>query len=229
MVLNKYLEIFNNVLYNADIDTLYELLSDDFKEEYSYTKEELFSNLNGKNVLGKSFSDVEYTTSVIEDCRVYAISMVSEDNSITFNFNIIEKYPNEFKFSLDNYILTSNVEENQVINGIELSIREIKYYNDRIVTRAKLTNSNNYSIFVNASNKNENIYYRMETSDGNIDCITDSIVFSGKTIEIQSNSDIELTFDSQISFLDFSYINKLVIKDVRYSENGALTELVYDF
>lgn len=228
-VLNKYLDIINNYLYNADIDNLYELLSDNYKETFNYTKEKLYSNFKGKNIFGKKFPTIKYSAASLNGFRVYAVSLTSEDNSVTFDLNIIEKSPNNFSFSLDKYILTAKPDSHQTTNGIELNIKDITYYNDRIVTRAKLTNSNDYKIFVNTQNANESIYYRIPSYDGDVDYITNAFVFGGISKEINSNSNIDLTFDSNISFSNFSAIDKLVLKDVKLSENGIITELEYDF
>lgn len=228
-VLDKYLDIINDYLYNADIDKLYELLSDDYKEEYSYSKENLYSNLSGKNVLGKQFTDVNYTASSVNGKTIYAVNMVTDDNNVTFDFNIIEDSPNNFYFSLDNFIAHSKDSKEQVINGVKLIISDITYYNNRIVTRAKLENSNEYNIYVNTQNDSENIYYRIDSFDNSYDYITETIVFSGKVIEISPYSDIGLIFDSKMSFSNFSSITNLVIKDVELGNNGIVTELVYDF
>ena len=125
--LNKYVDEMNKYIYNADIDTLFNLLSDSYKENFSYTKELLYSNLSGKGVLGKKFINVEYTMSTIESYRIYAVSMTSEDLSVTFNYNIIEESPNRFTYSLDNYILSNKKEKKQKINGIEIIIKNIDY------------------------------------------------------------------------------------------------------
>ena len=227
--LNKYINKMSDCLYNADIDQLYELLSTDYKNKFSYTKESLYGNLRGKNAFGKKYKETTYEFNTLLNKRIFSVAMVSEDSSVSFNITIIEESPNKYSYSLDNYIMEVNAETNQSINGLNLNIKSITYYTDRIVTRAKLTNSNDYTVYLNTQNKSESAYYRINDIDGDIDIVTKSVVFSGGVKQLNPNSDIEITFDSNISFSNFSAITTIVIKDVKLSENGVQTELVYNF
>lgn len=223
--IKKYISKLNIYFNNADIDSLYELLSDDYKNYYSYTKEQFFSNLKGKNVFGHNFNSQNYVYSTIDDKKIYKIVLNSEDMTTSLELNIIESSPNNFKFSLDNFIMKNDEVREQVINGVKLRIKEVIYYNDRIVTNATLVNSNDYSILVNNKPSAEAIYYRV----ANADYLTEAAVFNGESKIINSNSELELQFDVRMSFTLFNKIKSLVIKDVKLTPNSSIIELEYDF
>ena len=228
-VLNRYIGIFNEYLNDADMDKLYELLSDDYKQKYSCTKESLYNDLRLKGLLGKKFTDIQYQGANVLGNIVYSITLKSDDQTISADINFIEESPNNFKFTLDNYLFTKKVDKEQIINGVKLNIKEVEVLKNRVITTAKLSNDNASSIFLNSQNKNECMYYRMESYDGNVDYVTDSSTFLGKVKELPAYSDIDIKFESQIAFTNISQITTLVIKDTKLSQDGANIELEYNF
>lgn len=223
--INKYVSKLNEYFYNVDIDSLYNILSNDYKSYYSYSKENLYSNLKGKNVFGRKFNVSTYINTQIDGKNIYKLVLDSEDLMTSLNINIIETSPNNFVFSLDNFIMKNTTSKEQIINGIKLTTKEITYFNDRIITDAILTNSNDYSILVNFQSANENIYYRI----ANLDYVTEATVFGGESKIINSNSDLRLVFDIKVDFTTFKNITSLVIKDVKLTPNSSTIELEYKF
>lgn len=228
--IQKYLEKINGYLLNSDSQSLYNLLSDDYKEYYSYTQEDLYSNLKGKNVFGKQFIAAEYVYNKVENKNIYKVKLNSNDNTTSLDINIIEESPNKFKISLDEFIMKSDRNTEQTINGLTLNIKDVVYFNNRITSNATLTNSNNYNVIVNYQALNEDIYYRINNSNNeNVDYLTEASVFNGEIKVIQPNSDIALKFDLHTDSNIFDSIDYLVIKDVKLTENSSAMELVYDF
>lgn len=228
--IQKYLEKINGYLLNSDSQSLYNLLSDDYKEYYSYTQEDLYSNLKGKNAFGKQFMAAEYVYNKIENKNIYKVKLNSNDNTTSLDINIIEESPNKFKIALDEFIMKVDRNTEQTLNGLTLNIKDVIYFNNRIIANATLTNSNNYNVIVNYQALNEDIYYRINNSNNeNVDYLTEASVFNGEIKVIQPNSDIALKFDLHTDSNIFDSIDYLVIKDVKLTENSSAMELVYDF
>ena len=227
--LQKYLEKINTYLLNSDIENLYNLLSEDYKEYYGSTRESIYSNLKGKNAFGKQFLAADYIVTNIENKNVYKVKLNSNDNTTSLDINIIEESPNKFKIALDEFIMRVNRNTEQTINGLTLKIKDVIYFNNRIVTNTTLANFNNYYVTINYQALNENVFYRVGNGNNSIDYITEASVFNGEVKTMSSNSDIELKFDLHTDSNIFNSISSLVIKDVKLTENSSSMELVYDF
>ena len=226
--INKYLNILNEYFYNAEVKEIYNLMSTDYISTYQFSEEKLYSILKNKGIIGKKFILADCITAIIEGNTIYQLQLKSSDNTTYFNLNVIEESPNRFTIAFDNFLMISERNTEQSKDGLKLKIRNVTYYTDRIVTTATLTNSNNFTSFVNYQSLSESIYYRTDNSQV-IDYVTEASVFNGECKIMPPNSDIELRFDVNMNFNMFSSIESLVIKDIKLTENSSGIDYEYDF
>jgi len=185
-------------------------LLSDYISTYQFSEEKLYSILKNKGIIGKKFILADCITAIIEGNTIYQLQLKSSDNTTYFNLNVIEESPNRFTIAFDNFLMISERNTEQSKDGLKLKIRNVTYYTDRIVTTATLTNSNNFTSFVNYQSLAESIYYRTNNSQV-IDYVTEASVFNGECKIMPPNSDIELRFDVNMNFNMFSSIESLVI------------------
>ena len=224
-VVVKYLQEIVGYLENAEYDELYTYFSDDFINYYGYNKEKLKASLQNKKILGNQLTYNEYSYVYMGDYTVYSTELVTTDKSSKIRLNIIEKAPNQYKLTLDDYLMNDNSPSEQIVDGVKLTITERQYFNNRVIIKANLTNLNDYNIYLNESNNNENIFFRYGTADYK----TNATILESRTEKLEPNSSIALTFDTEANYTTYSRFDSLVVKYVKIGEMGVVTELVYDY
>ena len=176
------------------------------------------ASLQNKKILGNQLTYNEYSYVYMGDYTVYSTELVTTDKSSKIRLNIIEKAPNQYKLTLDDYLMNDNSPSEQIVDGVKLTITERQYFNNRVIIKANLTNLNDYNIYLNESNNNENIFFRYGTAD-----------YKTNATVLEPNSSIALTFDTEANYTTYSRFDSLVVKYVKIGEMGVVTELVYDY
>lgn len=224
-VLTYYLRNVTNLISNAEYKELYSLLSDDYIEYYNLTEDTFKELLQSKKILGYKMTYNNYTYASLSGFNVYSVELISEDKTSSIVLDLIEEKPNHYNITFDGYIMEVDTEYEKINNGLKLGIDKLTYFNDRIVCNTTLTNLNNYNVYVNANNSYENIYF---VDSSNNEHITRYTNLSGRMETMQQNSTLSLVLDVQAPYVSYADYNKILLRDIKLSENGVLTDVTFD-
>jgi len=122
-VVNKYYDRLSNLLSNNDIDGIYNLLGEDYKEFSQLDTVKLKEYLIEKNILSKSLELVEYTKYIISGYNnVYSVDIKVVDEAYSINVIIREKSPEQYTIAFDKFIDRKTNVHKSTIDSIEMNV-----------------------------------------------------------------------------------------------------------
>ena len=224
--IKSYSDKICQLLKSAEVEELYNnYLSESYKSYYNLSEQDFYNNLMSKGLIGRNLLVTEYFNTNINGKRIFFVKFITENKTASSEITIIEDSPEVFKIAFDGFISQDSnpIEKNE--DGVKLQIKTVTYFKDRIIYKGSLTNLNSYVLYGNTEHKYENMYLRF--NDDN-EFVTKATILSGNSFELTNGASLAVEINVDMNASHFKYIKKIVFKDMRFSENGPLTELVYE-
>ncbi|MEG1142713.1 MAG: hypothetical protein RSE41_09790 [Clostridia bacterium] len=207
-VLKRYVTNINNVFSAGDNDFIAKYIDKEYLNFIGIKDNNVKDFLINKGIIGKLLKYGNYKVDEnIRFGKIYAIDVETYDNSFSDKMYIIEKYPNDYKITFDNFIGYKKVEKNYTNEGLTLIIHDVKELTNKITFNTTVVNNTNKNLIFNNNNKSEPIY-----TNNNIKMSSD--YFMGIKKEVLPGDKINITMNFNTEFLATGHINEIIIKDV---------------
>lgn len=211
-VLEDYINYTLAVFAGGDEILLNEIVLPEYLTYKGIGKSELKKLLTKKGVIGKKliFSDYRVTLNPRYG-KIFEVDFKSYDGLFSDKLLIIEKSPNNFKISFDNFVGLDTKPKTYTKEGFRLNITEIKELTTIVSLKVTITNVSGHNMIINRENNYENIYLRLSTMS---EIRMSSNWLSGDVKELSSEDTFNLDLEFLIKGLSSGSASSIIIKDV---------------
>ncbi|MEG1990100.1 MAG: hypothetical protein RR144_03790 [Clostridia bacterium] len=211
-VIEKYSREILNIFSSNDELQLNYIVLPEYLKFRNIGKSELKKVLTQKGIIGKKIRLSDYKAMINPRYgKIFEINVQSYDNLYSDKLLLIQKSPNNYKISFDNFIgLNTNV-KSCVKEGFKLDISEIKELTTMVSINMTITNISGHSIIINKENNYENIYLRLATG---AEVRMGSVWLGGETKELITGNTYNLKCEFALEGFNSGSAKSIIIKNV---------------
>ncbi len=222
--LTSYSKEVISYMRTNDIDRLYDLLNNDYKEYYNINKKNAKELFESKGCLGKNLIASDYIYSIIDNKKVFAVNFYTSDKTTSFDLVIKEYSPNSFSIAFDNFVYYKKDTQEYNNDGVKFELSEQLAYIDSYRAKAKLTNLNSDVITLNCKSEYEEAcYLKMKNNSKGI--TSSSSLTYGKALDVENNQSLNFDIIFNLSNLAHGNIEGIEFKDVLFGNSNAIKDL----
>ena len=214
--IDKFIEYCNN----QDVDSAYDLLSDECKDEM-YSSVDTFKTNYYENIFGgeKKSVDVEnwindiYKLNISDD--LLSSGGYSSDGVIQDYITIVQDDNEEYKLNINGFIKRTYPSKSGETNGLTINIKEVNTYMDYEVYTYEIINQSGASVTLGDLNV-EYTTYLMDKNDVKYSAYLHELSSAQLELGIGQTKDIEIKYYSKYSSsktIKYVFFNNVIFED----------------
>jgi len=225
-IVKDYFTKLQIYLLEKNIDKIYSYLGQDYIEYSQMTKEKLNEYLENKKILGEELIFTSYEKIAVEGySNVYILNIKLKNDVYDLKIIIREKSPNDYTYTLEDFIKSSALDYNQTVDGINLQVTKVTQFNNFIDYDIVIKNVHDSTIYLNSATKPEGMYLRI--GDSLVGPYT--TVLGTRKIEIEPNRIKQYTIRYKVDNTKINRIMSMVLKDIYYEGRGLTGDVEFVF
>lgn len=225
-IILKYYDEISELLLLEDIETIYNMLSEDYLAYNKYDKEDIKDYLVSKGILGRNLELVTTSTySIPEYSNVYYLDIKAVNEVYSLGVVIKETSPEDYTISFDKFIDCSTESYKTAVNSIELNIYETVRFTNSVMYKFMLTNNYDKEVYIN-DNSLANAVLLVSSAGIVKQPIVNTLSISQIKLQPQQSRPFSAVYNINDEY-DYLTYNTLVFKDIRYEGIQGVTDIQF--